>query len=138
MRWACGDAGRLTQSADGFPASRRSATVYLRALAETRVVGVGFNLVQACATHERMLEDAALLVLPLGWHIQVHARACTLIDLADRMAWLPVPVVIDHYAHLSTDPDLSPASTRRSSAYSLPDAAGSSCRRSIPSLGSAT
>lgn len=81
----------------------------LRALEEGGVVGVRLNLVQAGATHERMLEDVARLIRPLGWHIQVHARARTLIDLADRLARLSVTVVIDHYAHLDTDPELRPA-----------------------------
>ncbi|WP_304307316.1 amidohydrolase family protein [Pseudacidovorax intermedius] len=81
----------------------------LRELEDAGVVGVRFNLVQAGATHERMLEAVAELIRPLGWHVQIHAQARTLVGLADRLARLPVPVVIDHYAHLDTDPELRPA-----------------------------
>lgn len=67
------------------------------------VVGVRFNLVQAGATNESMLEDVARLVEPLGWHIQLHLAPSDLIRLADRLMALPVPIVLDHFARLNVD-----------------------------------
>lgn len=86
-----------------------TTSAQLRELEGAGVVGVRFNLVQAGATHESMLEAVAELIRPMGWHIQIHAQARQLVDLADRLARLPVPVVIDHYGHLNTNPDLRSA-----------------------------
>jgi D-galactarolactone isomerase len=77
----------------------------LRRLDEAGVVGTRFNLVQAGATRADMLEPVADLVRPLGWHIQVHALGADLIQLADRLLALRVPVVIDHFARLCADGD---------------------------------
>lgn len=67
------------------------------------VVGVRFNLVQAGATDESMLEQVARLVQPLGWHIQLHLAPADLHRLADRLMALPVPIVLDHFARLHVD-----------------------------------
>ncbi|MDP9877969.1 putative TIM-barrel fold metal-dependent hydrolase [Variovorax boronicumulans] len=67
------------------------------------VVGVRFNLVQAGATDESMLEDVARLVEPLSWHIQLHLAPADLIRLANRLIALPVPIVLDHFARLNVD-----------------------------------
>jgi predicted TIM-barrel fold metal-dependent hydrolase len=42
------------------------------------------------------LPAAVERVAPLGWHVQVFARAETLLDAAATIAGTPVPVVIDH------------------------------------------
>ena len=65
------------------------------------VVGVRFNLVQAGATDESMLEHVARLIDPLGRHIQLHLVPADLIRLADRLMALPVPIVLDHFARLN-------------------------------------
>ncbi|MDN6885873.1 amidohydrolase family protein [Variovorax sp. CAN2819] len=99
----------LGDSARGVAVVDPTATAsQLLDLEDAGVVGVRFNLVQAGATHERMLEDVAELIRPFGWHIQIHAHAATLIGLADRLIRLPVPVVIDHYARLNVFPELRP------------------------------
>lgn len=68
------------------------------------VVGVRFNLVQAGATDESMLERVAAIIKPLGWHLQIHVSPLDLIGLANRLMSLPVPIVLDHYARVNVDP----------------------------------
>ena len=50
------------------------------------------------------IEKAADKIAPLGWHVELYLEAPDLVDLADRIAALPVPVLIDHMARV--DPDL--------------------------------
>lgn len=71
------------------------------------VVGVRFNLVQAGATDDSMLEDVARLTQPLGWHIQLHLGTADLVRLADRLLALPVPIVLDHFARVHADASLA-------------------------------
>lgn len=71
------------------------------------VVGVRFNLVQAGATDESMLEDVARLIQPLGWHIQLHLAAADLVRLEERLLALPVPIVLDHFARVHADAPLA-------------------------------
>lgn len=98
----------LGSTARGVAVIDSSATrVELEELQAAGVVGVRFNLVQAGATNEDMLEDVARLVQPFGWHIQVHAHAQDLLRLGQRLVALPVPVVIDHYARLNVKPNRS-------------------------------
>ena len=79
----------------------------LSELQAARVVGTRFNLVQHGATGEAMLEAVAARVRPLGWHVQVHLHSADLLRWSDRLASLPVPVVIDHFARVHADPALS-------------------------------
>lgn len=79
----------------------------LKVLRAHGVVGVRFNLVQAGATDESMLEHVARLVQPLGWHVQLHLAPADLIRLADRLMALPVPIVLDHFARLHVDASLA-------------------------------
>lgn len=79
----------------------------LEVLRDHGVVGVRFNLVQAGATSEDMLERVASLVEPFDWHIQLHVHPTDLISLAERILALPVPVVIDHFARLHADAAMS-------------------------------
>ncbi len=37
-----------------------------------------------------------------GWHVLLHVEPAELLELADTIAGLPLPVVIDHCAHLRT------------------------------------
>lgn len=43
------------------------------------------------------LEAMAVRLAPLGWHIQLYAALSVIAQIADRIAALPVPVVIDHF-----------------------------------------
>lgn len=47
-----------------------------------------------------LLHDAAGRVAALGWHVQVFTSLAVIAHLADDMARLPAPVVLDHYAGL--------------------------------------
>ncbi|MDZ5461196.1 amidohydrolase family protein [Azohydromonas lata] len=67
------------------------------------VVGVRFNLVQHGATDESMLEAVAQRIQPMGWHLQLHLHGQDLLRLADRLADLPVPIVLDHFARVHAD-----------------------------------
>ncbi len=75
----------------------------LEVLRANGVVGVRFNLVQAGATDESMLEDVARLIQPLGWHIQLHLPTADLARLEERLLALPVPIVLDHFARVHVD-----------------------------------
>ncbi|MFT4066301.1 amidohydrolase family protein [Paraburkholderia sp.] len=46
------------------------------------------------------LEAMAGRVAPFGWHVQLHLDARDLPDIGARLAHLPVPVVIDHFARV--------------------------------------
>jgi predicted TIM-barrel fold metal-dependent hydrolase len=43
------------------------------------------------------LEATARRIEPLGWHLQTFARLSVIAALADKLATLPVPLVIDHF-----------------------------------------
>ncbi|MGB3071608.1 MAG: amidohydrolase family protein [Ottowia sp.] len=65
------------------------------------VRGLRFNLsvrheVDVSAA-ERQLKQAAHLLEPLGWHVQIHASAQALAALRPTLAELRVPVVLDHF-----------------------------------------
>jgi predicted TIM-barrel fold metal-dependent hydrolase len=45
----------------------------------------------------RRIVGQAERVAPLGWHVQVLMKAPTIAGLADRLAGLPCPLVIDHF-----------------------------------------
>lgn len=42
-------------------------------------------------------------IAPLGWHLQVYAAPAMLAALAEFLAGLPVPVVLDHFAMVPAD-----------------------------------
>lgn len=99
---------RLGSRARGIAVIDPSASAQeLEELQAHGVVGVRFNLVQAGATHEGMLEQVARLIQPFGWHVQLHAHPADLVALADRLLALPVPVVLDHFARVHCDPAMS-------------------------------
>lgn len=66
----------------------------LEALAAGGAVGVRFNAVSGNGASLDALEALARRIAPLGWHVQVFTH--DLPALADRLAALPVPVVLDH------------------------------------------
>jgi predicted TIM-barrel fold metal-dependent hydrolase len=68
----------------------------LRAMHTTGVRGIRFNLARPAGAAPQSLDVLARRVAPLGWHVQIHAPAWHLADLAPTLAALPVPVVIDH------------------------------------------
>lgn len=44
------------------------------------------------------LESMASRIAPLGWHLQLYAALDSVIELADTLAHLDAPVVLDHFA----------------------------------------
>lgn len=80
---------------------------FLQHLDHHGVVGARFNLVQQGATQETMLEQVAERIGGYGWHLQLHLLSRDLLKLAERIASLNVPVVLDHFARVATEPSLS-------------------------------
>ncbi|HEV7458627.1 MAG TPA: amidohydrolase family protein [Roseococcus sp.] len=70
----------------------------LQAMADAGAVGVRFNAVSGNGAPLEQLEALARRIAPLGWHIQLFLKAEALVELAPRLAGLPVPVVLDHLA----------------------------------------
>lgn len=70
----------------------------LRRMADRGAVGVRFNAVSGNGTPVDQLESLARRVADLGWHIQLYMKADVLMAHADRLASLPVPLVLDHMA----------------------------------------
>lgn len=73
----------------------------LRALADAGMCGARENLETAGVTDPAVawarVEATVRRIEPLGWHLQVFARLSVIAALADRLAALPVTVVIDHF-----------------------------------------
>jgi predicted TIM-barrel fold metal-dependent hydrolase len=67
------------------------------------VRGVRFNIVTRGGIAIEGLQTMAARLKPLGWHIQLFAEAETIARLEPEIAALPVPVVIDHMGHVTTD-----------------------------------
>ncbi|TGD96632.1 amidohydrolase family protein [Methylobacterium nonmethylotrophicum] len=94
-----------------FGASARAVVVVdldiseaeLRRMAAQGAVGIRVNFVSpqswGVTTAER-LETMARKVHPLGWHVQVYMTGDQIADLAEVLARLPTPLVIDHLARL--------------------------------------
>jgi len=64
------------------------------------VRGVRINAVSGNGTPVAQLGRVARLIAPLGWHLQLYAEIGTVAELADTLATLPVPVVVDHMGQL--------------------------------------
>lgn len=60
------------------------------------VRGLRFGIELARGMRPAHLEDVAARIAPFGWHIQYRSTDEDLPELADRMAALPVDVVVDH------------------------------------------
>ena len=73
----------------------------LRALDARGVKGIRINLETAKNRDPKAAEAAlsamAARLAPLGWHIQLYAMLSVIDRLADQIARLPVPVVVDHF-----------------------------------------
>ena len=84
----------------------------LETMAAQGAVGVRVNFVSPQSwgetTVERLRETAARIA-PLGWHVQVYAKADQIVAMQDTLAALPVPLVIDHLGRLP--PSAGPADT---------------------------
>jgi predicted TIM-barrel fold metal-dependent hydrolase len=50
------------------------------------------------AVANRLIDEAARQAAPLGWHVQLWTDAAMVAALQERLAELPVPLVIDHFA----------------------------------------
>lgn len=70
------------------------------------VRGVRFNLGNTTVLHPDALEPMAERLAPLGWHIQVHAPPERFAQVVERLAALPVPVVIDHFGRFRPEDGL--------------------------------
>ena len=73
----------------------------LRRLDAAGVRGIRLNLETSLtrdpAFASAQLETFAKRLAPLGWHIQIYAALPVLAQLAEQIAGMPVPVVIDHF-----------------------------------------
>lgn len=72
----------------------------IRSLHEAGFRGVRFNLLHAHQDDLECLESVARLIAPFNWHIEFAIRSDQLCEIADRLAALPVHVVVDHMARL--------------------------------------
>ena len=70
----------------------------LRALHTAGVRGVRFNAHTGNGTPVEQLGTLAHRIADLGWHLQVYSKGAAMLELAPRLANLPVPVVLDHMA----------------------------------------
>lgn len=89
----------------------------LRALHRRGVRGLRVNLESAGARNADAAHSVLLnwseRIAPLGWHLQVYAALDVIASLAERLATLPVPVVLDHFAMVPAttaqdDPRITP------------------------------
>ena len=62
--------------------------------------GIRINAVSGNGTPVGQMTRLAERIAPLGWHMQLYLPIASVADLADTIADLPVPVVIDHMANL--------------------------------------
>lgn len=80
----------------------------LRRMHARGVRGVRLNLEssgsQDIGVLEAMLARWSGRVADLGWHVQLYAAPGVVAALADRLAALPVQVVLDHFALMATAP----------------------------------
>ncbi|OPG72139.1 hypothetical protein B1219_18470 [Pseudomonas ogarae] len=79
----------------------------LSSLEYSGVVGIRFNQVQAGATSMDMFDSLAFRAKELGWHIQLYLTPAQLLAQEHRLAKSPVPIVLDHFASIFSQPDLS-------------------------------
>ncbi|WP_338618681.1 amidohydrolase family protein [Pigmentiphaga sp. CHJ604] len=81
----------------------------LRSLHDGGVRGVRVNLESAglhdIGAAERALAGVAAQVAGLGWHVQLYAAHGVIAALASRLAALPCPVVLDHFAMAPWSPE---------------------------------
>lgn len=64
------------------------------------VRGIRFNLSRPAGAGVELLDRLAARVAPLGWHAQIHTLGPGYVALEERLAALPVPLVIDHLGRI--------------------------------------
>jgi D-galactarolactone isomerase len=69
--------------------------------------GVRFMMLAGGVLPWDALEPVAARIQPLGWHINLQLNGCELPQFADRLARLPVPLVIDHLGKFLPPPAAS-------------------------------
>lgn len=72
----------------------------LRAMQESGVRGIRFNIVNPGVTTWEMVEPLSRRVAPLGWHIQFNVLGRQIAEHAELLGRLPTPIVFDHLAHM--------------------------------------
>lgn len=70
---------------------------------EGGIRGVRFNLLFVGGVGLDSLENVAARIARFGWHIQLLIDYRTLPDLAERLAGLPVDIVVDHMGHMPVE-----------------------------------
>ena len=58
-----------------------------------------FMLNPSSPTTVAMLAPLARRVADIGWHVQISTTAKQIVAIEDLLAGLPIPVVLDHFAH---------------------------------------
>ncbi len=82
----------------------------LQALHDGGARGVRFMMLAGGVLRWDALEPVAARIRPLGWHINLQMNGCDLPQVQDRLARLPVPLVIDHLGKFLPPPAVdSPA-----------------------------
>lgn len=80
----------------------RTSPAELDAMAQAGIRGVRVNLEQAGvfdpAASARQLDATVRQIAGRPWHVQIYSRLSVIAPLHDRLAALPVPVVLDHFA----------------------------------------
>ena len=73
----------------------------LKRFNDAGIRGIRFSLgdPKTRAVQPEMIEPLAKRVASLGWHIQFNIEADQIVELADILRRLPVPIVIDHLGH---------------------------------------
>ncbi len=86
----------------------------LKRLDAAGVRGIRFSLGDAKtrAVQPEMIEPLAQRVAPLGWHIQFNIEADQIVELAEILRRLPLPIVIDHLGHPHLPAGINDASHR--------------------------
>ena len=81
----------------------------LREMHSRGVRGIRVNLesigARDVSSASALLTRWAARIADLGWHVQLYTATQVIAELADLLATLPVPVVLDHFAMVSSKPD---------------------------------
>lgn len=104
-----GDDNRcLLDALTRFGANARGEAVVTDSVTDTEldrlgaagVVGLRFNFGAKAVTTPEMMLPLAQRVAERGWHVQIHAPADTLLELAPLIEKIPGRLVIDHFFRL--------------------------------------
>jgi 2-pyrone-4,6-dicarboxylate lactonase len=74
----------------------------LEALHHAGVRGVRFHFVSFLKKRPTLktFNRAVARIAELGWHVLVHVEAADILELAPLLETLPIPVIVDHIAHV--------------------------------------